>query len=104
MLVFEDLNIDGIKRLWGRKVSDLAFSQFLEIVKWVAEKQGKKVTLIGRFEATTQTCSNCGNKQKLELSERIYDCPHCGLVLDRDPNAALNILCIGASIHTTRGN
>lgn len=104
VLVFEDLNIDGMKRLWGRKVSDLAFSQFLEIVQWVAEKQGKEVILINRFEATTQTCSNCGNKQKLELSERVYDCPHCDLVLDRDHNAALNIFCIGASMHTARGD
>ena len=71
-------------------------------MKWVAFKEGKKVITIDRFEATTQTCSNCGNKQKLELSDRIYDCPHCDLILDRDHNAAINIQRIGASMHTAR--
>ena len=91
-----------MKRLWGRKVSDLAFSKFMEIVKWVALKEGKEVIIIKRSEATTKTCSNCGKKQKLELSERVYDCPHCDLVLDRDHNAAINIQRIGASMHTAR--
>ncbi|MGB1286072.1 MAG: RNA-guided endonuclease InsQ/TnpB family protein [Aggregatilineales bacterium] len=102
VLVFEDLNIDGMKRLWGHKVSDLAFSQFIEIMKWVALKEGKTVIVIDRFEATTQTCSNCGHKQKLNLSERVYDCPHCDLILDRDHNASINIQRIGASMHTAR--
>ena len=102
MLTFENLNIEGMKKLWGRKVSDLAFSEFMEIVQWVALKEGKTVYVIDRFEATTQTCSNCGKKQKLDLSERIYNCPHCDLVLDRDHNAAINIQRIGASMHTAR--
>ncbi len=103
VMVFEDLNIEGMKRLWGRKVSDLGFSQFLEIVAYVAFKRGKYVKIIDRYEATSQTCSNCGNKQKLDLSERIYECVYCGLVLDRDHNAAINIQRIGASMHTAQG-
>ena len=102
VLVFEDLNIDGMKRLWGRKVSDLGFSQFIEIVQWVATKRGKQVIFIDRFEASTQICSHCGNKQKLTLADRTYSCP-CGLILDRDHNAAINIQRIGASMHTARG-
>ena len=102
VLVFEDLNIDGMKRLWGRKVSDLGFSQFIEIVQWVATKRGKQVRFIDRFEPSTQICSSCGAKQKLTLADRTYSCP-CGLILDRDHNAAINIQRIGASMHTARG-
>ncbi len=77
VLVFETLNMDAMKRLWGRKVSD-------------------------RWTPTTQTCSNCGERQKLDLKQRTFACGHCGLVLDRDHNAAINI-CAGASAHTARG-
>lgn len=100
ILVFEDLNIEGMKRIWGRKVSDLGFSQFIEIVRRVADKRGKQVKIIDRFEATSQICSSCNQKQKLNLSDHIYECLHCGLVLDRDHNAAINIQRIGASMHT----
>ncbi|MGB7339508.1 MAG: transposase [Phototrophicaceae bacterium] len=102
VLVFEDLNMEGMKRLWGLKVSDLGFSQFIEIVQWVATKRGKQVIFIDRFEPSTQICSHCGNKQKLTLADRTYSCP-CGLILDRDHNAAINIQRIGASMHTARG-
>jgi len=44
---------------------------------------------------TSQNCSQCGERQKLGLSERVYGCPHCGLLLNRDVNAAKNILALG---------
>lgn len=44
---------------------------------------------------TSQNCSNCGHRQKMPLSKRVFKCPCCGLVLDRDVNAALNILGLG---------
>ena len=47
---------------------------------------------------TTQTCSGCGEIVKKDLSVRIHNCPHCGLVLDRDLNAALNILALGRRV------
>ena len=72
VLVFEDLNIDAMKRLWGRKVSDLGFSQFMKIVQWVAYKRGVKVRFVDRFEPTTQLCSHCQQKQKLTLAERVF--------------------------------
>lgn len=97
-LFFEDLNIDGMKRLWGRKVSDLAFSEFVSILKHVANKRGKRVVQIGRFVPSSKTCSNCGQiKQTLELSERVFDCDGCGHQMDRDQNAAINIKQVGAS-------
>src|SRR5690606_19779134 len=56
-LYFEDLNLQGMKALWGRKVSDLGFAQFMSILEWVAFKRGKRVIKIDRFLPTTQTCS-----------------------------------------------
>jgi putative transposase len=95
VLVFEDLNIAAMKRLWGRKVSDLGFGKFLTILKHIATLRGKVVLQIGRFEPTTQPCSHCGELQKLSLKQRQFDCPHCSLSLDRDHNAALNIQRLG---------
>ena len=94
-MIFEDLNIDGMKRLWGRKVSDRGFSQFIKIIEWVAFKRGKKVKFIDRWERTTGKCSSCGHKQKLELKDRVFQCEDCGLTIDRDHNAAINILEAG---------
>ncbi|RLF62649.1 MAG: transposase [Thermoplasmata archaeon] len=50
------------------------------------------VVFIDRFEPTTQICSSCRHRQKLSLSERMFRCPKCGLIMDRDVNAAKNIL------------
>ena len=78
-------------KLWGRKVSDLSFYTFQQMLNYKCVKYGKKVIKIGRFEPSTQICSKCGHRQKLNLDERIYNCPECGLSMDRDTNAALNI-------------
>lgn len=94
-LIFEDLNLQGMKALWGRKVSDLGFAQFLDILRWVALKRGKRIVFIDRFARTTGKCSACGHEQSLTLAERNFVCQHCGLTLDRDHNAALNILEAG---------
>jgi putative transposase len=102
VLCFEDLNIDAMKRLWGRKVSDLAFYQFMQILKHVASKRGKVVVQIGRFERTTSKCSACGHHQKMELRDRTFVCKNCGVVLDRDHNAAINICYAGASAYANR--
>ena len=93
-MVFEDLNLAGMKRLWGRKVSDLGFAQFMQILDWVAFKRGKVVIRISRWEPTTPVCSNCGQRHCMALEEREYRCD-CGLVMDRDHNAARNILEVG---------
>jgi putative transposase len=97
VLVFETLNIQAMKRLWGRKVSDLGFAQFIEILQYVAMIRGKKVAFIDRWEPTSQTCSSCGHRQKMDLAQRIFECSDCGLQLDRDHNAAINIKRVGAS-------
>jgi len=95
-LYFEDLNLTGMKALWGRKVSDLSFNSFLTILEWVALKRGKTVVKIDRFTPTTKVCSNCGKRHYLTLRDRVLNCD-CGFVVDRDHNAAINILRVGTS-------
>ena len=99
VLIFEDLNLDGMKRLWGRKVSDLSFSTFLEILQTVADNKGKLVHFIDRFFPSSKTCSCCGYiNQELNLKDREWDCPSCKTKsILRDTNAAINIYREGAS-------
>ena len=87
----ETLNLQGMSKLWGRKVNDLSYYEFQRQLEYKCQKWGKKVIKIGRFEPSSQICSACGHRQKLGLNERTYRCPHCGAVLDRDTNAAMNI-------------
>jgi len=97
-LFFENLNLKGMAKLWGRKVHDLAFAEFLEILEWVALKKDKVVHLISRWYPSSKTCSNCGHVlEKLELDTREWRCPCCQQVNDRDENAAINIKNVGAS-------
>ena len=95
-IAIETLNLAGMKRLWGRKVSDLAFGQFVEILKYKCQKHGRELRQVGQWTATTKPCSNCGfHNQTLSLSDRQWRCPECGSHHDRDINAAINILRAG---------
>ena len=92
-LAFETLNIDGMKRLWGRKVSDLAFYQFVALLKYKCIKHSRELRQVGQWTATTKPCSACGfRNENLSLSDRQWTCPSCGSHHDRDVNAAINIL------------
>ena len=92
-LAFETLNIDGMKRLWGRKVSDLAFYQFVALLKYKCIKHSRELRQVGQWTATTKPCSDCGfSNENLSLSDRQWTCPECGSHHDRDVNAAINIL------------
>ncbi len=97
-LFFEDLSMKGMQTLWGRKVGDLARSEFMGILSYVAATKGKIVHLIDRFYPSSKTCSDCGYiKHDLKLADRQWACPGCGVIHDRDRNAALNIHSEGAS-------
>ncbi len=96
VLYFETLNLKGMQRLWGRKVSDLGFREFLQILEWVATKKGKHVAYIDRWFPSSKVCSNCGHVlESLDLSTRQWRCPSCQSVNDRDGNAAVNIKKVG---------
>ena len=89
----ETLNLDGMKRLWGRKVSDLAFGDFVEILAYKCFKHNREFCQVDPWTATTKPCSDCGfHNENLSLSDRQWTCPECGSHHDRDVNAAINIL------------
>ena len=97
-LYFETLNLKGMQRLWGRKITDLAFSQFLKILEYVAEKKGKVVSYIDRWYPSSKTCSVCDYViDKLPLNIRYWQCPGCSTKHGRDENASKNILRVGTS-------
>ena len=98
-IAIETLNIDGMKRLWGRKVSDLAFYQFAEILKSKCIKHGREFRQVGQWTGTTKPCSDCGfHNENLTLSDRQWICPECDSHHDRDINAAINILRAGIAV------
>lgn len=98
VLCFETLNLKGMQRLWGRKVSDIAFGDFLQILEWVAKKKSKQIVFVDRWYPSTKTCHACKHVlESLDLSVRMWRCPSCKTVNGRDENAAKNIKTVGAS-------
>jgi putative transposase len=98
VLIFETLNLKGMQRLWGRKVTDLAFGGFIQTLEWVAQKKGKQVVYIDPWYPSSKTCSSCGHVlDSLDLSTRQWRCPSCQSENDRDGNAAINLYTVGAS-------
>lgn len=88
----EDLNIKGLARTkLAKSILDAAWGEFLTILEAVAVKRGVRVVKV-KPHGTTVDCSSCGWKVPKTLEIRIHDCPKCRTVLDRDHNAAINIL------------
>lgn len=97
-LCFETLNIEAMKRIWGRKVSDLAPSQFMTLMEYRCQQYGSMLIFVDRFFPSSKMCSQCGHtKKELSLKERTFVCEKCGLTIDRDLNAAINIKSEGMS-------
>jgi putative transposase len=98
VIYLEDLNVKGMlkNRRLSKSVSDVGWSEFVRQLKYKAEWYGRRIVQIGRFEPSSQLCSNCGYRyRELKLEERNWSCNSCGERHDRDINAALNILLIG---------
>ena len=94
----EDLNLQGMKSLWGRKVSDLGFADFVAKLKYIAAKKGVKIVCIDKWYPSSKMCSVCGVvNETLNLRDRTWQCSDCGTTHDRDRNAAINIYRVGAS-------
>ena len=98
ILFFEDLTLKGMKCLFGKQVSDLAFGEFMRKLKSQAKKRIRSVLKVNRWSPTTKCCSVCEHKNEtLTLAERTWTCPKCYTHLDRDQNAAINILKEGVA-------
>ena len=99
-VVAEDLNVAGMtrNRRLARAICDQGFGQARRMLGYKTAWNGGTLILAGRWYPSSKTCSGCGTvKTKLALSERTYHCDHCGLNVDRDVNAARNLLFLAAS-------
>ena len=83
----------------GKATMDNGYGMFLRFVEYKQQEKGHVLIKVDKFYASSQLCSCCGHKQKLKLSDRTYICPSCGLVIDRDTNAAKNIETEGLRIY-----
>lgn len=110
LIAFEKLDIQDMQsngnKVINRGIADVAWRRFVQYSAYKAESAGRVVVQVNP-SGTTQMCSGCGEMVPKDLSVRVHDCPHCGLKIDRDLNAALNILArglasIGADTSVTR--
>lgn len=93
-IAIEDLNIQGMVKnhKLAQSINDVGWGMFITMLEYKAEWYGKNILKIGRFDPSSKTCSNCGSINKeLKLQNREWTCKHCGSILDRDINAAINI-------------
>lgn len=98
LIAIEDLNVKGLARTrLAKSVHDAGWSQFFEQLAYKAEDAGRRFVRVNP-NGTSQNCSGCGARVEKTLSERVHQCDDCGLVLDRDHNAAQNILRLGMSL------
>ncbi|MHB1492191.1 MAG: RNA-guided endonuclease InsQ/TnpB family protein [Thermoplasmataceae archaeon] len=104
LISFEDLNINGMIRnhQLAKSISDAGWNKIIQYTMYKAESAGICVVMVDPRH-TSQKRSQCGNiKHDLKLSDRIYHCNACGLTIDRDLNAAVNVLNEGMK-HIGRG-
>lgn len=91
-ICIEDLKLDNMKRLWGRKMADLAHGKMIAKLEYLAPRYGVTVKKIDRYFPSSKLC-DCGHIHKsLSLHDREWTCPVCGAHHDRDLHAANNIL------------
>ena len=103
VVCIEDLNVAGMVKnhRLARSVSDASLGEFRRQLEYKTARSGAALRVIDRWYPSSKTCSACGAvKAKLSLSERVYRCDGCGLVMDRDLNAAINIKVAGSAPET----
>ena len=97
LIAVEDLNVAGLARTHlAKSATDAGWGQFIDTLRFKAESAGRAFVVVDP-RGTSQVCSGCGCEpaERKTLAVRIHNCPDCGLVLDRDVNAARNILTRG---------
>ena len=101
VIISEDLNVKGMLKnhKLSKSIQDASFGSFCNMIKYKSEQKKRIYLKIDRFFPSSKICHCCGNKYKeLKLSDRFWTCENCGTYLDRDENAALNILNEGLRI------
>ena len=101
VIVSEDLNVKGMLKnhKLAKSISDASFGSFCNMIAYKATEQHRQYVKISTFFPSSKLCHCCGFKYKgLKLKERFWTCPECGTYLDRDENAAINILNEGLKI------
>jgi len=95
-IAFENLNIKDMQQTpyLAKGIADVSWGMMVRTTENKAAEAGSRVVLINP-KNTTQLCSRCGLYVRKELSDRVHSCPQCGLVMNRDQNAAINILRLG---------
>ena len=95
-IAVENLNVKGMVKnhCLAKSISDASWSMFRSVLTQKAESAARQLVAI-EPAYTSQDCSDCGFRVRKKLSERVHSCPNCGLILDRDHNAALNIIGLG---------
>jgi putative transposase len=102
VICVENLNVTGMmkNRKLSKSIQDASWGRILSQLDYKCKKAGKLLLQCGRFDASSKLCSSCGNKKKeLTLDIRTYECNSCNLSLDRDVNAALNIIKYSVDKH-----
>jgi putative transposase len=100
MISLENLNIKGMtQEKFGKQINDAGWGMLAGMLCYKAESAGCRIIFVNP-EGTTQQCSRCGIVVPKTLADRVHNCPGCGLVLDRDLNAAHNILKRSTVGHT----
>ncbi|MFB7109479.1 RNA-guided endonuclease InsQ/TnpB family protein [Streptomyces sp. NPDC056291] len=104
-IAVEDLAVKGLARTrLAKSVHDAGWSQFVAMLEYKAARYGRTLIRIGRYEPTSQVCSVCGVKDGPKpLHIRVWTCGGCGMVLDRDINAAVNIAKAAGPAVSARG-
>ncbi|MGL5715930.1 MAG: RNA-guided endonuclease InsQ/TnpB family protein [Paraclostridium sp.] len=99
VVIVEDLDLRNLAQCLslGKNLHDNSFGMFRMFLKYKLEDRGGHLLKINKWYPSTKLCSNCKNKQDIELSDRIYICNNCGLEIDRDYNSALNLKTVGAT-------
>jgi putative transposase len=98
IIAVEKLNIKSMaKDHFAKQINDASWGNFTNALRFKAECAKKSVVEVNP-KYTSQDCSNCSHRQKITLTNRVYLCPKCGLSLNRDHNAAINILRRGTSL------
>jgi len=95
----EALNVKGMlaNHKLAKAIADMSFFEFRRQLTYKCELYGSELVIVDRWFPSSKTCSNCGiKKETLSLSERVFQCDHCGFTCDRDLNASIN-LCVAVS-------